>query len=186
MADTLVERATGQAHANQVPVEVNLLIDTDTLLNGGTETALIEGVPIPAATARELVLNRQAPTWLRRLYTRPTSGELVTMDSRRRLFTTGQRRFLALRDQACRTPWREAPIRHGGKTSLSNGAGLCVACNTAKQAPGWHTRPGPGAVIDLTTPTGHRYRGTPPRPPGTPKQSPVERQLLIQLRRHAA
>lgn len=195
MADTLVERVTGQTHAADVPVEVNVVMDADTLLGNGTEPALIAGSPVPAATARELVLHRGAPTWLRRLYTRPGSGELIGMDSRRRLFTTSQRRFIALRDQTCRTPWCEAPIRHtdhvrpaerGGTTSIDNGAGLCVACNIAKQAPGWHARPGPVGVIDLITPTGHSYRSAPPRPPGRPERSPLELQLAAALRRHAA
>jgi hypothetical protein len=195
MADTLVERVTGQTHASEVPVEVNLVVDADTLLADGTEPALLDGVPIPAGTAKDLVLHRDAPTWLRRLYTRPGTGELLTMDSRRRLFTTSQRKFIALRDQTCRTPWCEAPIRHtdhirpvehGGTTSIDNADGLCVACNHAKQAPGWKAQPGPGAVIDLTTPTGHRYRSRPPNPPGTRGHSPLERQLVIELRRHAA
>jgi hypothetical protein len=195
MADTLVERVTGQAHADQVPVEINLIIDTDTLLTDGTEPALLNGVPIPADTAREFALNTQAPRWLRRLYTRPDTSELITMDSKRRLFTKNQRTFIALRDQTCRTPWCEAPIRHtdhitpadtGGPTSIDNGAALCAACNHAKQAPHWTTRPGPHGTIDLITPTGHHYRSQPPHPPGTAKQSPLEQQLVIELHRHAA
>ncbi|HEU5005737.1 MAG TPA: DUF222 domain-containing protein, partial [Jatrophihabitantaceae bacterium] len=196
MADTLVERVTGQAHAEQVPVEVNLVIDTDTLLGNGTEPALIDGVPVPAATGRELALRPDAPRWLRRLYTHPDTGDLVAMDSKRRLFTKNQRKFIALRDQVCRTPWCEAPIRHtdhihpaahGGKTSTHNGGGLCVACNIAKQAPGWHARPGPAGRIDLITPTGHRYTSRPPSLPGArQRHSPLEQQFLIELRRHAA
>ncbi|HEU5007343.1 MAG TPA: DUF222 domain-containing protein [Jatrophihabitantaceae bacterium] len=192
MADTLVERVTGQAAAEQVPVEVNLVIDTDTLLAEGTEPALIGGVPIPAATARELALRPDAPRWLRRLYTHPDTGELVAMDSRRRLFTPGQRKFIALRDQVCRTPWCEAPIRHtdhthpaarGGKTSIDNGGGLCVACNIAKQAPGWHARPGPAGIIDIFTPTGHRYTSRPPAlPRSRQKHSPVEQRFAEYLR----
>jgi hypothetical protein len=192
MADTLVERVTGQAHADQVPVEINLVIDTDTLLSDGTEPALINGVPVPAATARDLALQQDAPRWLRRLYTQPGTGELITMDSRRRLFTKNQRRFIALRDQTCRTPWCDAPIRHtdhvrpaehGGKTSITNGAGLCAACNFAKQAPGWTARPGPGGHIDLITPTGHHYASRPPTLPRTrQKRSPLEQQVEIHLR----
>ena len=196
MADTLVERVTGQAHAEQVPVEVNLVIDTDTLLGNEAEPALIDGVPIPAATARHLALQPDAPRWLRRLYTRPETGELIAMDTRRRLFTKNQRRFITLRDQVCRTPWCEAPIRHtdhlkpaqrGGPTSLDNGEGLCVACNLAKQAPAWKARPAPAGRIDLTTPTGHRYTSQPPSLPRAKRTpSPVEQQLIIELRRHAA
>ena len=67
------------------------------------------------------------------------------MDSRRRLFPAGAQRFLIARDQLCRTPWCDAPIRHidhiepharGGATTIDNGQGLCAACNLPKQAPG--------------------------------------------------
>ena len=86
--------------------------------------------------------------WLRRLYTSPTSGQLVAMDSRRRRFEGQLRRFVILRDQHCRTPWCNAPIRHldhprpahaGGPTTATNAQGLCEACNYAKEAPGWTT-----------------------------------------------
>ena len=74
-------------------------------------------------------------------------------------------------------PWCEAPIRHvdhvrgwstGGLTRSANGSGLCEACNYAKEAPGWradvigHS----GHVLEIRTPTGHRYRSGPPRAPG--------------------
>jgi hypothetical protein len=112
------------------------------------------------------------------------------MDSKRRFFTKGQRRFIALRDQVCRTPWCEAPIRHtdhlhpaakGGPTSLDNGDGTCVGCNLAKEEPGWQARPGPGGHIDLITPTGHRYRSRPPSLPRTRQPSPLEREIVIHL-----
>ena len=101
------------------------------------------------------------------------------MDSKRRTFTGRLRQLLVWRDQTCRTPWCEAPIRHadhvrahaaGGVTSLANGAGLCEACNYLKEAKGWRTevisRAGPGHVIQITTPTGHRYESEPPEAPG--------------------
>lgn len=120
--------------------------------------------------------------WLRRLYTAPGAGELVAVDSKARLFTPGQRRFLQARDDACRTPYCDAPIRHydhvvpwhgDGPTSLSNGAGLCEACNHTKERPGWRTTPtaraAPGArhTIEVRTPTGHTYRSTAPPLPGS-------------------
>ena len=128
--------------------------------------------------ARDLVRDSDAQVWLRRLFTRPADGALVAMESRRRLFPDGLRRFLVLRDQTCRTPWCGAPIRHGdhvipvetgGETSAANGQGLCEACNQAKQAPGWRARPGPGGAghtVEITTPTGHTYTSRPPPPPG--------------------
>ncbi|MCX2749078.1 DUF222 domain-containing protein [Arthrobacter sp. MI7-26] len=132
------------------------------------------GVP---GQARELKL------WLRRLYTAPGIGELVAADSRARLFPAGLRRFIQARDDTCRTPYCDAPIRHfdhiipwhnKGPTSLANGAGLCEACNHTKELPGWtartptaKTRPGTRHNFEIRTPTGHHYRSTAPPLPGT-------------------
>ena len=185
MADTLVERLTGQATAPAVPVEVELVM-TDAALLGATregrdEPAQLVGLgPIPAPMGRDLLRDTTADVWLRRLFTRPDDGALVAMESRRRLFPDRLRRFLVLRDQTCRTPWCGAPIRHldhvtpaetGGVTSAENGQGLCAACNHTKQAHAWLARPGPagaGHTVELTTPTGHTYTSRPPPAPGQP------------------
>ncbi len=220
MADTLVERVTGQTTADTVPVEINLIITDQTLFGDGehpgerprTDSAgrgpaagadepgvLIGHGPIPAPIARDLALDPEgAPRWIRRLYTAPDSGQLIAMESRRRLFTTAQQLFVRLRDHGnCRTPWCDAPIRHtdhiqpsarGGPTNVHNGQGACAACNYAKEAPGWHAATSPGGAGDLvviTTPTGHLYESRPPDPPGTTRQrrsteakpSPLERAL---------
>jgi hypothetical protein len=179
MADTLVERVTGQATADKVPVEVQLVMSEETLLADGDEPADLVGAgPIPAAVARNLVADPDAKLWLRRVYARPADGSLVAMDSKRRKFPAGLRRLLQVRDRTCRTPWCGAPIRHadhvvpvteGGTTSAANGQGLCEACNYTKQAPGWRARPGPagaGDQVEITTPTGHTYTGQPPPLPG--------------------
>ena len=56
MADTLVQRLTGQADPAAVPVEVQLVMTDTTLLAGGTEPAHLPGHgPIPAALARRLL-----------------------------------------------------------------------------------------------------------------------------------
>ena len=117
-------------------------------------------------------------TWVRRLYTAPGSGDLVAMDSRRRLFPAPLRRFIQIRDDTCRTPYCDAPIRHHdhiipwhkeGPTTLGNGAGLCEACNHTKELPGWKVKPWPGPrhTIEVTTPTGHTYRSMAPPLPGS-------------------
>ncbi|MDQ0865792.1 HNH endonuclease [Arthrobacter globiformis] len=121
---------------------------------------------------------KELKIWLRRLYAVPDTGDLVAMDSRRRLFPAPLRRFIQIRDETCRTPYCDAPIRHhdhiipwhdGGPTSVANGAGLCEACNHTKELPGWKAqpRPGPRHTIELTTPTGHTYRSTAPPLPGS-------------------
>lgn len=145
------------------------------LFGHSDEAAHLEGFgPIPAELAREIVAGaceRDEVVWLRRLYAAPETGELVSMDARGRLFRGSLARFISLRDQTCRTPWCDAPIRHtdhvrpahaDGPTAGANGQGLCEACNQAKEAPGWRARPGPGSAVTTTTPTGHRYATRPP------------------------
>jgi hypothetical protein len=146
MADTLVERVTGQSVADHVPVLVNVILTDQALVRRGEladEPGELDGYgPIPAALARRLgTPDDEVPVWLRRLYSDP-AGRLVSMESSRRCFTPAQREFVRLRDQHCRTPYCDAPIRHvdhilparrNGPTSLQNAAGLCEACNYAKE-----------------------------------------------------
>ncbi|MCU1689655.1 MAG: endonuclease, partial [Jatrophihabitantaceae bacterium] len=108
-------------------------------------------------------------------YTAPKTGRLAAMDTSARLFTSNQRKFLILRDQVCRTPWCDAPIRHadhitghtnGGPTATDDGQGLCESCNHAKQAEGWKQETAPDGAVVTTTPTGHTYRSPEPHPPG--------------------
>ena len=181
MADTLVELVTGQSSASAVPVTVNLVLSDSALLGAGHEPGhLPGGGPVPAQVARELVaagIDADA-AWLRRLYADP-GGDLVAMTSRARFHPDGLAEFLRIRDQGiCRTPYCGAPVRHidhivpvaaGGATTAENGEGLCVACNLAKEAPGWARRPvqraGPGHAVLTTTPTGHQYLSRAPSLP---------------------
>ncbi len=187
MADTLLERLTGTP-AGITGIELQLIMTDRTLLQAGPEPARIPGYGIiPAEQARELLTTGTAGTgiagdsafrtWLRRLYTAPATGDLLAMDSRARLFPPRLRRLLHTRDDTCRTPYCDAPIRHldhiiswhhGGGTTAGNGAGLCEACNHTKEAPGWQSRPVPGPrhTIEITAPTGHTYQSTAPPLPG--------------------
>ncbi len=146
MADTLVARCTGQADAVGTPVEIQLVMTDHALLGGGDEPALVPGHgPIPAWLGRRLV--READkAWVRRLFVSPTTRELVAMASRRRLFPGKLRDFLVLRDEVCRTPWCDAPVRHvghpqpharRGSTTSDNAQGLCENCNYVKETPGY-------------------------------------------------
>jgi hypothetical protein len=179
MADSLVASVLGGATAQGGPgLDLGLVMTDAALFGTSDEPAHLTGYgPIPAELAREMVAgacSRGEDLWLRRLYTSPTTGELVTMDSRARRFLGSLGRFIRLRDQFCRTPWCGAPVRHGdhveavvheGETSGANGQGLCEACNYAKQAPGWRASPVPdadGHEIETMTPTGHHYRSHAP------------------------
>jgi len=89
MADTLVERVTGQTAADAVPVEVNLVMTDTALCGADPEPAELEGYgPLPAPLTRDWLRGHEpgAQVWLRRLYSHPGSGALVAMDSVRRRF----------------------------------------------------------------------------------------------------
>ncbi|MEP6650025.1 MAG: alpha/beta fold hydrolase [Lapillicoccus sp.] len=128
MADTLVERVTGQASAGRVPVEVQLVVTDRALLADDETPACLTGYgTVPAGWARRLItptapfdgpapdeptpntdntdadntkpdLAVAAQVWLRRLYTHPADGTLVAMESRRRIFDGALRAFLLARD----------------------------------------------------------------------------------------
>lgn len=191
MADTLVERVTGRPADQPEPVAVNLVISDDALLGGGNTPAVVDGYgPIPAAVARGLVqgavTDERSKATLRRLYRRPNSRNLVAMESRSRCFPRGLARFIGLRDQTCRTPYCDAPIRHrdhaqprnrGGPTSWVNGLGMCERCNYEKEAPGWRvvaSDENGEHTAEFVTPTGARYLSTAPPLPGPPPITVVE------------
>lgn len=185
MADTLVERVTGLPADQSVPVAVNLVISDQALLGVDNAAAVIGGYgSVPAAVAQDLiaaaVADERSQATLRRLYATPKSGALVAMDSRSRTFPKGLADFIGVRDQRCRTPYCDAPIRHrdhaiphrrGGPTNVENGLGLCEACNYAKEADGWTVAAVSGQTgrhtVEFSTPTGARYRSTAPPVPGT-------------------
>ena len=96
MADTLVERLTGQARAADVNVEVGIVMSLDSLVGdaggaareaAGTGTAEVVGQgPIPAGIAHDLLQATEGKRWWRRLFTMPEGGPLVGGDPRRRAF----------------------------------------------------------------------------------------------------
>lgn len=190
-ADTFIERLTGQADADAVPVAVTVVMTGSTLFDPGQgpaagqdDIADVEGYgPVPGAVARDLLaaMPDDVALRVRRLFTDPVTGQAQAGDGRSRTFTGAVREFVTRRDRFCSTPYCGAPIRHvdhvtdhadGGPTTAENGRGTCERCNYAKQAPGWRTRVVPpesgeaGRVIEISTPTGRRYRSSPPRQPG--------------------
>ena len=166
-----------------MPIAVNLVMADTTLFGDDDSPGWIEGYgPVPAAVVRDLVsvvvTDETAKATLRRLYRHPSSGQLVAMESRARIFPKGLAMFIGLRDQTCRTPYCDAPIRHhdhatparhGGETSARNGLGACAACNYAKEASGWQvtTTDEQGRhTAEYRTPTGATYHSTAPPLPG--------------------
>jgi len=201
MADLLVERITGQATADAVPVTVSLVMSDATLLGAGHEPAHVPGHgPVPAQVARETVARATTAmqAWVRRLYTDP-AGKLIALSTTQRLATEGLADYLNARDQGlCRTPWCDAPARHvdhitpwadGGTTDAENLQGLCEACNHAKQATGWRQQAldpldevAGRHLVETTTPTGHRHRSPAPPPPKPARPADPESQPTSPVR----
>ena len=197
MADTAYERVTGTPADVADPVAVDMVITDETLLGGDDVPAILSGYgPIPASVARGLVSkavsDERSRCTLRRLYRHPKSGALVAMESRSRFFPKGLAMFIGLRDQTCRTPYCDAPIRHrdhaqprhrDGPTSADNGLGECERCNYTKESPGWRVTAGSGEngvhTAEFTTPTRHRYRSTAPPLPGSPDVEVTELEIRI-------
>jgi hypothetical protein len=179
MADTLVERLTGQAAAGDVNIEVEIMMPLSSLLDPDDATAAeLPGYgPLPSGIARDIAATSQGRRWWRRLFTAPEGGPIVGGDPFRRRFDGFLQKLFMFRDRWCRDPFCEAPIRHldhihrhtdGGPTSYPNGRGVCERGNYVREMPGWQVHllgtglDGRPHTISLTTPTGHRYLGRAP------------------------
>jgi hypothetical protein len=179
MADLFVNRLVGVDNAREIPVTVNVTISDRALFGSGQAPGYVSGLgPVPAGILKETIADPDVHVELRRLYTAPGTGKLVAMESKSRTFPAGLRRWLEIRDQLCRTPYCDAPIRHGdhivehatgGPTSAHNGAGLCAHCNQVKNQPGWFSRPLNARgrhTYRVLTPSGRQYSSTAPPLPG--------------------
>lgn len=180
MTSTLVERVTGLSTASGAPVEIGLVMSLEALMHTDESAALLDGFgPIPPEIANSLIGDAER-TFIRRLFTDPVDGHLVDRDARRRRFDGPLARFICGRDQRCRQPGCDSPIRQhdhirpfsdGGITVAANGQGLCGRSHTIKHLPGWHVHAEGGHVL-WRTPTGHTYRSRPPGLLPTARRSP--------------
>jgi hypothetical protein len=174
MADTLVERITGQTSAPDLSAEVQIMMPLDALLDANNHSpADLDGYgPLPADLARDILATSKGRLWWRRLYAAPEGGPLAGGDPFRRRFDGFLRKLIMLRDQRCRDPFCDAPIRHidhiqrysdYGLTIYPNGRGACERGNYLREMPGWQVEAvasgldGQLHMIKITTPTGHTY-----------------------------
>jgi hypothetical protein len=167
MADTLVERITGQKKAEDVNVEIQVLVKAEDLVDRASPLPVeVPGHgPIPAA-----FLSAEGRMTWRRIVTQ--DGIVIGGDSRSRTFTGVLADLIKLRDGGrCTEPFCDAPIRHidhiqrwseGGKTEFDNGRGLCAFHNRVRELGDWRALRR-GNTTFTTTPTGHTYTSTPER-----------------------
>lgn len=185
--DLMVERLTGQASADAVPVEIAITMTAESLLGADDIPAQLPGYgPLPASVARQLATGssayeqrrdsddvRRARVFVRRIFTEPIGDSVFAVDPRRRRYGSRLARLFRFRDQVCRMAYCDAPIRHhdhptpyrhGGVTTAEHGQGLCAHDNQVKEMPGWTVCVQPGAPHRtlISTPTGHLYESLAP------------------------
>ena len=177
VADTLVERVTGQARATDVNIELEIVLPIDALTDPDSDDAasgeLVGYGPLPADIVAEILNTTGGKTWWRRLFAHPKSGCIVGAESRQRFFDGLLAKLIDLRDHGrCREPYCDAPRRHydhiqpareDGPTDVVNGRAECLRGNQVKEMPGWRHQvihDGLGDqphTVETTTPTGHTY-----------------------------
>ncbi|TCK20619.1 HNH endonuclease [Pseudonocardia endophytica] len=162
MADTLVERVTGQAAANDVNVEVQIVVPLEALIDPHSPLpAEIPGCgPVPA----DLITTTAGEKAWRRLLTR--AGVVIGGDSRRRRFSGFLAELIRARDRwRCAESYCDAPAREidhvvraadGGPTTFDLGRGACQFHNLLRELPDWEVERVPDGVL-TTAPTGHTY-----------------------------
>ena len=162
MADTLVERLTGQATTDDTNIDVQVVVPIEALLDPTTPLpAQIPGLgPIPTEV---ITSNTGRKTW-RRLLTR--HGTVIGGDSRRRKFSGPLADLIRARDHwRCSEPYCDAPVREtdhirraadGGTTTFDQGRSTCQFHNQLREQPGWRVERVPDGIL-TTTPTGHGY-----------------------------
>ncbi|WP_193103727.1 HNH endonuclease [Brachybacterium sp. FME24] len=158
MADALVDTVLGREGAMEaVELDLGVIITDRALFRPDSgDAAQIEGYgPVPPEAVRAQLRSATAlpkdseqdpfgadgpatRAVIRRLYTHPTTGELVAVESRGRAFPPAMAKFLTWRDTSCRGPFCNAqtrqhdhiiPFARGGPTSVENGQDACAHCN---------------------------------------------------------
>jgi hypothetical protein len=182
MADTLVERLTGQTTAADVNIELHLLMPLDALLNPHNASAAeIAGHgPVPAGIARDILHTTRGRRWWRRLFTAPADGPIIAADRLRRRFDGPLATLIRLRDRTCRDPTATHPSATSTRCIATPTAdpppwptdvGCAPRGNYVREMPGWtatvtndgrHSHP---HTVTITTPTGHTYTSSALQPP---------------------
>jgi Domain of unknown function (DUF222) len=179
-ADTLVERLTGQATADDVDVEVQITMPVENLLDPHQQhPAEVAGFgPIPAGLADQIIGRTSGSRWWRRLFTAPTrdgrGSIIVGGDPAARRFTGWLAKLITLRDRWCREPFCTAPIRHvdhivppamAARPAMTTAAACANTTTTYARCPA-------GRSAQSARPANHTPPAPPPRPGTTTSAAP--------------
>jgi len=187
----------GEPSKMPINLQVGLIMTDRALFQGEREPAFLEGYGyIPAQEVREWISGHQIDneltfeemeakltvehieqievlTELSRIYTAPGDQDLISMDSKARIFPEKLKKFIRIRDRHCRTPFCDGIVEEadhvkqharGGKTSVHNSCGRCESCNKNKEASGWFEftlMKGPHTML-INPVSGMSYQSTAP------------------------
>src|SRR5699024_4911025 len=92
--------------ATGVTAEVVVIMHDSTLFGDDDLPGWVLGQgPLPAGMVKDWLAAPEAAKFFRRMYTRPTDGQLVALESVRRRFPGVLSKMLTRRDDACTTTW---------------------------------------------------------------------------------
>ena len=173
-ADTLVERLTGQATADDVDIEVQITVPVQNLLGPNQhQPAEVHGYgPIPAGLADQIIAHTSGSRWWRRLFTTPTRNGRGTMIIGRRppphagspagspnssRCETALPRTLLHRPDPPPRPPHSRP--DDGPTTPTTAAASANTTTTSARCRGWK--------VTTVSQTGEPTPPSPPPPPGS-------------------
>ncbi|MBI1351747.1 MAG: DUF222 domain-containing protein, partial [Actinomycetales bacterium] len=184
-----VATVTGPVQEAKITARVSVLVPLATL--AGTDPAVaggsIAGEPVTADTIRDLLIDADPSSTLRRIVT-DAAGCILDAGRARYAISDTQRHLIALRDGTCRFPGCTRPaetceVDHataydsGGRTDLENLGPLCKHHHQLKTHGGWHiTTSHRSGACTWRSPLGRIYHHEPPevtpQPPGQSSSSP--------------
>jgi Domain of unknown function (DUF222) len=184
-ADIAVELLVGAGNtAAERVVEVHLTVSASTAAGEDDQPAEVDGIPVTAQVARDLMVEASRWRWLR---TDPETGEVVDLTSPRHEPPESLKTYVKLRDRTCRFPGctrraRRCDVDHRvpwplGPTCDENCHCLCRRHHRAKHEGGWQVRPLKPGTFEWTSPLGFTHVVKPdpvtqPQPPPTADPDP--------------
>ncbi|MEY2847884.1 MAG: hypothetical protein RI885_549 [Actinomycetota bacterium] len=168
--DLLMNGTTPDGVGRGVRATVAVTVPVLTLLGASEDPGFLHGVgPIDADTARHLA---GTATSFTRILTHPHTGAILGVGRDSYAVPADLRRFLTLRDGACRFPGcsqtaKRCDIDHNddwgdlGETEHDNLAHLCRGHHRLKHQTRWRITHHPHGALEWTSPTGHIYRTEP-------------------------
>jgi hypothetical protein len=176
-ADIACDLILGHGNHTSRVVEVHLTLPATTAAGLNNQPGDVDGMPITAQAAREMMAEASRWRWLR---TDPTTGVPVDLTSARYTPPASLATWVKVRDRTCRFPGCTRPAKYceidhrtpwpQGETSDTNCACLCKRHHKAKHEAGWTLRMITPEWPEWTSPHGFTHTvepepATPPTPP---------------------